>query len=350
MQFGIYAPVPHVTVGSAEIAHAVREAAGPLPAGAVDRQLEVSREVLGAADRAGFDIILFAERHLGTDLEAWMLACAIGPQLGPTIRTMVAVHPGLWSPQLIAKMASSLDRMCPGRMAINLVTGWNVEEHTMFGGDALLHNDDRYVRAEEFVEVVRGLWRQTPFTHKGHHYDVDAARLLSKPAGASPPEVFTASRSPRGLDMVARIADWWFLDYDKSARSTAEVEDSLGRSIAGMNERAARLGRKVRYAFNPFIGFGPTREAAIAEARRMLTPDIPDADRIKLDFRTAPAMMAGLIGTPDEVRAQLRRYAAMGIELFLFKFAPTVAMVEAVRREVIEPMRKEAAGKIRAAE
>ena len=43
----------------------------------------------------------------------------------------------------------------------------------------------------------------------------------------------------------ARIADWWFLDYDKSARSTVEVEESLQRSIAAVSERAARLGRRV---------------------------------------------------------------------------------------------------------
>jgi len=50
---------------------------------------------------------------------------------------MTAVHPGLWHPTLVAKMAASLDRLTRGRTAINLVTGWNVEEHRMFGGDAL---------------------------------------------------------------------------------------------------------------------------------------------------------------------------------------------------------------------
>lgn len=342
MKFGLYAPVPHVTVGSPEIARSVREAGGPLPDGVLDQQYALSRDVLLAADRAGFDIILFAERHLGTDFEAWMLASAIAP-MTKQIRAMVAVHPGLWSPQLIAKMATSLDRMTPGRMAINLVTGWNVEEHRMFGGDTLPDSDDRYVRAEEFIEVVRGMWRETPFTFKGRFFDVDAAQLLLKPATATPPDIFTASRSPRGLDMVARAADWWFLDFDKAARSTAEVEDSLKRSIDGMRERMTKLGRTVRFAFNPFVAFGPSRESAEANARRLLTPAEPDADIRKLENRIAPAMMAGCVGPPEDVCAQIAKYHAMGIELFLLKFPPTVGHVEEIAREVIGPMRERSA-------
>jgi FMNH2-dependent dimethyl sulfone monooxygenase len=346
MLFGLYAPVPHVTVGSPEIARSTRDAAGPLRDGVLDQQYLLSRDVLLAADRAGFDIILFAERHLGTDFEAWMLASAIAPQVR-RIRSMVAVHPGLWSPQLIAKMAASLDRMTPGRMAINLVTGWNVEEHRMYGGNALLGDDDRYIRAEEFVEVVRGMWAETPFSFKGRYYDVDKAQLLLKPATAAPPDIFTASRSARGLDMVARVADWWFLDFDKTASTTAEVEDSLRRSIEGMRERMAKLGRRVRFAFNPFVAFGPSRAEAEADARRLLMPDEPDADFRKIENRIAPAMMAGCVGPPDQVRAQMMKYAEMGIELLLLKFPPTVAQVEEIRREIVVPLQPQG---VRAAE
>ena len=36
MQFGLYAPVPHVTVGSPEIDASVRGALSPLPPGVAD--------------------------------------------------------------------------------------------------------------------------------------------------------------------------------------------------------------------------------------------------------------------------------------------------------------------------
>jgi FMNH2-dependent dimethyl sulfone monooxygenase len=338
MQFGIYAPVPHVTVGSKAILRSIAGAMAPLPDGTVDPAFDLAKEVLLEADRAGFDIILFAERHLGADLEAWVLACAISSWT-QRIRSMVAVHPGLWHPELIAKMAASLDRITKGRMAINLVTGWNVEEHRMFGGDALVGDDDRYIRAEEFIEVVRGMWRETPFSHQGAYYPADAAELRLKPATAQPPEIFTASRSERGLDMVAKIADWWFVDFDKTATTPDEYMDGVQRSIEGMRRRVERYGRNVRFALNPFIAFGESDEAAVARTRDLLAPEPGDGDVRKVMQRIAPAMLAGCIGRPEKVRARLQAFAAAGVELFLFKFVPTVEDVRAIRDEIIIPLR-----------
>lgn len=340
MQFGLYAPVPHVTVGSGEIHNSVAGGRKPLAAGAVDEAYQLAKDVLLEAERQDFDIILFAERHLGADMEAWILGSAIS-SLTKTIRSMIAVHPGLWSPQLIAKMAASLDRLTPGRMAINLVTGWNVEEHVMFGGDTMLHNDDRYIRAEEFIEIVRGMWKQSPYSFKGQFYDVNDAELLLGPATPEPPEVFTASRSPRGLDMVAQIADWWFVDYDKEAETTEEVIESLTEAMDSVKERADRLGRKVRFAYNPFVCFGATVEEAKARAEQLITVDGSDADVRKLLNRIGPAMKSGCVGPPDQVRGQVELFREMGIELLLFKFVPNIEETQSIGREIIAPLRKQ---------
>jgi dimethylsulfone monooxygenase len=184
------------------------------------------------------------------------------------------------------------------------------------------------------------MWTQTPFSFDGKFYQVKDSQLLLKPATVPPPEIFTASRSERGLEMVAKYADWWFLDYDKSAANVDDVMDSLRHSIDGMNARAARHGRKVRYAFNPFVAFGATDEAAMERAKRLLTPDEPDADVRKMMQRVGPAMKSGCIGPPEKVREQLTKYCDMGIELFLLKFVPTVEEVQAIREEIIAPLRR----------
>jgi dimethylsulfone monooxygenase len=341
MQFGLYAPVPHVTVGSHEIERSVAGALKPLAAAEIDPAFTLAKDILCTADRAGFDIILFAERHLGADLEAWILAAAVSSWT-KQIRSMVAVHPGLWHPTLVAKMATSLDRLTPGRTAINLVTGWNVEEHHMFGGDTLLHNDDRYIRAEEFIDILRGMWTETPFSYQGRFYKVDGAQLLLKPATPTLPEIFTASRSPRGLDMVAKAGDWWFLDFDKEAETVEDVMASLQQSIDTMNRKAASHGRKVRYAFNPFVAFGDSVEDAKERATKLLVSDGSEADVRKIMSRVAPAMKAGCIGPPEQVRDQLRTYRDMGIELFLFKLVPNLEQIAMVQQEIIEPFRREA--------
>ncbi|MBK20247.1 MAG: hypothetical protein CMM52_15555 [Rhodospirillaceae bacterium] len=339
MQFGLYAPVPHVTVGSSEILDSVAGGQKPLADGTVDVAYQLAKDVLLEAERQDFDIILFAERHLGADMEAWILGSAIA-SLTSKIRAMIAVHPGLWSPQLIAKMAASLDRLTPGRMAINLVTGWNVEEHVMYGGDTMLHNDDRYIRAEEFIEIVRGMWKQSPYSFKGQFYDVKDSELLLCPATPEPPEIFTASRSPRGLDMIAKIADWWFVDYDKEAETTEEVIESLEEAMKGVKERADKLGRRVRFAYNPFVCFGDSVEDAKERAAQLVTVDGSDADVRKLLNRIGPAMKSGCVGPPEQVRQQVELFREMGIELLLFKFVPNIEETQSIGREIIAPLRK----------
>ena len=338
MQFGMFAPVPHVTVGSRAMAQAVAAAAKPLAPGATDGTTEIARSVLIAADRAGFDLVLFAERHLGADLEAFMLAGAASAWT-TRVRLLVAVHPGLWSPQIVAKMTTTLDRMSGGRAAINLVTGWNVAEARMYGGDVMLADDDRYVRAEEFTAVLRGMWSECPFSFKGRFYQVEDAQLLLRPATPKLPEIYTASRSERGLDMVARCADWWFLSFDKSAPDTDDMLASMARSIAGMRERAARLGRTVRIAFNPFVAFGATRERAMADALALLAPDWPDPDVRKMQSRIGPSMRAGCIGTPSQMRDTLERYRELGIELVLLQYVPTPENAARIGAELIAPLR-----------
>ena len=227
-------------------------------------------------------------------------------------------------------MAASLDRLTPGRTAINLVTGWNVEVHRMFGGDTLLNNDDRYIRAEEFIDILRGMWSATPFSYHGTFYQVDGAQLLLKPR---------VPRCPRfSRRAAARAASiWWprpatggFWISTRPRETTQDVMDSLQRSIDVMDRKAANHGRKVRYAFNPFIAFGDSVEDAKARATRLLVSDGSEADMRKIMQRTAPAMKAGCIGPPELVRNQLRAYRDVGIELSLFKLAPNseqIAMI-----------------------
>lgn len=339
MQFGLYVTQPNALAGSAELAASRDGAMAPLPDHAVDQQYALGHDVLLEADRVGFDLILFAERHLGPDLAAWVMASAIGART-KRIRNMIAIHPGLWHPAMVAKLAVSLDRVCPGRMAINIVTGWNEREFRMFGGEVMLDDDSkRYARAREFIEVLRGLWTRTPFSYEGEYYRINETELLLRPATAAPPEIFTAARTSPGLDMVAETADWWFVDYPKTVADVGEVEDALKRKMADVSERAARHGRKVRFGFNPFIAFGDSVESAMEETYARLLKYEPGADTRLIKSRLAPPMKAGGIGPPGKVLNQMRRYRDMGIELLLLKFIPTIADTRRIAEEIIEPMR-----------
>ena len=336
MIFGLYAPIPMATVGSPEVAQAAAEALQPLAPGRRDAQFEHGLDVCLAADRSGFGLTLFAERHLGNDMHGWINAAAIASRF-EHMRALVAVHPGLWDPVMIAKMAVSLDRICKGRMAINIVNGWFDEEFRMFGG-TVLQGEERYKRTEEFMDILRGLWTHDVFSFHGDHYKVEKAQLLLKPATPQPPELFSVSRSERGLEFIASHCDWWFVEIDKDAASTDEVLRGIEASAADMHKRAARHGRKVKLALNPFIALGASEQEAFdATIQRIFKYD-PDPDTRKIEKRMMPATRAGCIGPANKVLAQLKRFEDMGIELILCKLIPTVENVTLIGREVIGPM------------
>ncbi len=341
MQFGLYAPIPMATVGSAEIAQAVSEALSPLPDGRRDAQFDLGVELLLAADCAGFELCLFAERHLGNDIAAWVLASAIASRLD-RIRALVAVHPGLFDPVMVAKLAVSLDRICRGRMALNIVNGWFDEEFRMFGG-TVLQGEERYRRTVEFIDILRGLWTSETFSYAGRHYQVERGQLLLKPASAAPPEIYSVSRSDRGRDFIAGHCDWWFIDYPKGAQTVDEALRELEAAVADMKSRCGRAGRKVRYALNPFVALGRDEQDALDAAIERIFAYDPDPDTRKIEQRMLPATKLGCIGSTESVLRQLRRFEAIGIELVLCKIIPTVENVRRLGEQIIAPMQARAA-------
>ena len=96
-------------------------------AGASDGTFEFARDVVRRADELGFDTTLIAERFLGPDLEAWVLAAALAV-VTRRIELMVAVHPGMVTPQVVAKMGASLDRISGGRFRGNTALASGIGE------------------------------------------------------------------------------------------------------------------------------------------------------------------------------------------------------------------------------
>ncbi|OJZ73680.1 monooxygenase [Mycobacterium paraffinicum] len=63
-----------------------------------------------------------------------------------------------YAPFHVARTFATLDHLSGGRAAWNVVTSVNDREAQNFGLDAHLGHDERYDRADEFLDVVTGLW------------------------------------------------------------------------------------------------------------------------------------------------------------------------------------------------
>ena len=63
-----------------------------------------------------------------------------------------------YPPFHVARTFATLDHLSGGRAAWNVVTSVNDSEAQNFGVDAHLGHDERYDRADEFLEATTGLW------------------------------------------------------------------------------------------------------------------------------------------------------------------------------------------------
>ena len=125
---------------------------------------------------------------------------------------MPAVHPGIVTPQVVAKMAATLDRISGGRCAINMVNGWWKDEFNLFGNGTWLEREDaRYRRMDEFLQVMKGLWTQDEYSLHGEFYRVEAGSVPTKPLPTAASAALYRQPLAVAKDIVARLCDVMFV-------------------------------------------------------------------------------------------------------------------------------------------
>ncbi|MFC7789178.1 LLM class flavin-dependent oxidoreductase [Microbacterium sp. MAHUQ-60] len=309
---------------------------------------EYIREVSVTADRLGFHTTLVPELYLndrkGTDapsLEAWSLSAAI---LAATdrLRVMTAVRPGFHLPAVLAKTVSTLDSIAPGRVALNVVAAWWAEEARQFGGVFPTH-DARYAQASEFVQVLNGLWEQTPFSFSGDHYEFEDTIVEPKPS--SHPVVFAGGESDAGREAIAGFADAYVMH--------GGTLDEVRANVADMNARSERLhGRPIsEFGMPAYVIVRDTEAEAQRELDRITTVD-PDSPgyasfeqfrqnsnlSLELSRREYSVGTRGLrpnlVGTAEQVVDRINEYADAGISLLLIQASPLDEELERIAEQV----------------
>ena len=152
-------------------------------------------------------------------------------------------------PWFVARRVASLDHISGGRAGWNAVTASNAGDALNFSHAQPVGRAERYARAEEFVEVVKGLWdswaadafvqdkasgqfldasRVRALNHAGRHFKV-AGPLNVPRAPQGHPVVFSAGQSDPGKELAARHADAMFAAGDSKETCQAEYADIKGR-------------------------------------------------------------------------------------------------------------------------
>ena len=150
----------------------------------------------------------------------------------------------------VARQFSSLDHLSGGRAGWNVVTSWLDGTASNFSKTEHLGHDDRYRRADEFVQVVRGLWdsweddallhdkasgtffdpdKLHPLNHQGEFFKVKGPLNIAR-SKQGQPVIFQAGTSDSGRGFAAKNADAIFVGLDDLEEARAYYRDVKARA------------------------------------------------------------------------------------------------------------------------
>src|SRR5699024_3752009 len=190
------------------------------------------RTVSTLADRLGFELTLVPELYLNDrkgieapSLEAWSLATAIAA-VTENLEILTAIRPGYHNPQVTAKRLSTLADISSDRVTLNVVAAWWAEEAKQLGGVFPSH-DDRYVHCTEFVDALRGVRTQTPYSQHSEDVDYNGTGVEPKPSLLR--RICAGGESQGGREVIERVADSYVTHGGTVAEPMEKTADENAR-------------------------------------------------------------------------------------------------------------------------
>jgi probable F420-dependent oxidoreductase len=136
------------------------------------------------------------------------------------------------SPTYLAKQASTLDVLCGGRFDLGLGTGWSEVEFTATGSDP----NPRGRRTEEYLAVLRTLFRGEQAEFAGEFYTVPSSVMAPRPVQAGGPPILLGGTADVALRRAGRLAAGWV------SSSRASLDD-IARGTQIVRRAAEESGR-----------------------------------------------------------------------------------------------------------
>jgi alkanesulfonate monooxygenase len=315
------------------------------PQGARKVDFGYLRQVATAVDYLGYTGALLATG--GGAHDAWVTGASLIP-LTKKMKFIIAVHPGIVAPLMLAQKAATFDQFSDGRLIINIITG---EANQMPPYGIYEEHDARYRVTDEYWTIYKRLIAGERVDFEGEFFSLKGAALSLAPVQKFP-QLFYAGSSDAAIAVAAKHADT-YLTWGEPPALAAE-------KVARVRAAAAALGRTLKFGIRLNVIVRETKAEAWAAAQWLLDHMDPDAvafnranalasdshgqkrmngligNRNVTDAReleVAPDLWAGfglirtgpgtaLVGDPQTVAARLREYQDIGFDTFILSGQP----------------------------
>ncbi len=313
----------------------------PHRARAVD--LHYLKQVAQAADELGYGGVLLPTGRSCED--PWVVASSL-IAVTRRLKFLVALRPTTVSPTVSARQAATFDRLSEGRLLVNLVAGGDADD--MAADGTFLSHDERYEHAREFLDVWTRLLAGEEVTHEGKHIHVKGAKQLFPPVQQPHPPIYFGGSSDAAHDLAAERVELYLTWGEPPAEVAKKFDD--------VRQRAAKLGRKVKFGVRLHVIPRETNEEAWAAADKLIQHLDDDTiakaqsafanmdsegqrrmralhggNRSKLEI--SPNLWAGvglsrggagtaLVGDGETIARRLKEYQELGAETFVLSGYP----------------------------
>lgn len=210
-------------------------------------------------------------------------------------------------PYKLARQYSTLDHLTNGRIGWNIVTSYLESEAINLGLDGMIPHDERYDRAEEYLDVVYKLWEKSweegallndpeankyidstkvhPINHEGKYFKVPGVHLV-EPSLQRTPVLFQAGASDRGTSFAAKHAEGIFTNTQNQKNATAELREFI-RQLEPKLQKYGRTRQDVKIIPAVVTVVGGTEEEAQKKFQEL---------RSYVDYDGAAALLSGHSG------------------------------------------------------
>lgn len=305
------------------------------------------KQIAVAADTLGYDGVLLPTGRSCED--PWISAASL-IDATQRLKFLVALRPGLTTPSVAARMASTFDRLSNGRVLINVVTGGDPDE---LKGDGLFEDHStRYEITEEYLKIWRELFiqshQQQSVTFEGKHLQVEEGKLLFPSLQKPYPPLYFGGSSAAAHELAAEQVDVYLTWGEPPAEVARKIED--------MRAKAAAHGRSLTFGIRLHVIVRETHAQAWQAANNLISyldDDIIAAAQAKFakmdsegqrrmaalhggskdKLEVSPNLWAGiglvrggagtaLVGDAATVAARIQEYSDLGIDTFILSGYP----------------------------
>jgi probable F420-dependent oxidoreductase len=263
------------------------------------------------AEEAGFDslwlpdhlLFRFPEVFQQGAWDAWSLLAAVAASTQTIEIGLLVACTSFRNPALMAKMATTIDEISGGRLILGLGAGWHEPEYAAFG----FPYDHRVSRFDEALQVITALLRTGHVDFNGAYYTARDCEL--RPRGPRPegPPLLIGGSGDRMLRLAARYGDAWNADRQNDVIAMQALNTRVDAACHDEGRDPASLSR--------VIG---------------IQVDLLNASRQAMQPRQWVMAPWPLTGTPEELAAQIRRYAEARVEHMMIWIDPvSLAGIEA---------------------